>query len=386
MNFDKEVNRKGTFCTQWDYVSDRFGKSDLLPFTISDTDFEVPKEINHALQKRMEHPVYGYTRWNHDEFKLSVKNWFKEKHQTQIDTASIVYTPSVMYGIAKLIQLLSNEGDGVVMQTPAYDAFFKTVNESKRQLIENPLIYKDNKYSIDFNHLEKILAEEKNTILLLCSPHNPTGRVWTKEELTKIVQLCEKYKVSIISDEIHMDVVHEQHQHIPLVNFDYEHIYIATSGTKTFNFPGLIFSYMIIRDPIILEKYLTILKNQDGLSSPSILGMIATMTAYNECGDWVIELNDYIKKNITLVHEYIKTHTPTIEIVPTEASYLMWLDISNTGFSQEEIQERFIDIGNVAIMNGSVYGGNGKQFIRLNVGCSRNKLIQGLEGINKAIN
>lgn len=385
MNFDKEVNRKGTFCTQWDYISDRFGENDLLPFTISDTDFEVPTEVSQALEDRLKHPVFGYTRWNHNEFKNSVQNWFHIKHNTVIDQDSIVYTPSVMYGIAKLIELLSEEGEGVIIQTPAYDAFFKTINESQRLLIEDPLIYNNNYYEIDFVHLEKLLANDNNKILLLCSPHNPTGRVWKKWELDKIIILCKTYGVAIIADEIHMDIVRDSSKHIPIINFNYDNIYVATSGTKTFNFPGLVFSYMLIPNPKIREKYLTILKNKDGLSSPSILGMVGTMTAYNETLQWVESLNQYITENINIVENFLSENLPKIRTCSPEASYLMWLDISNTGLTQDEIQNKMIHVGKIAIMDGSIYGGNGHHFIRLNVGCSKNKLIDGLNRLQKAL-
>lgn len=385
MRFDEEINRHGTYCTQWDYVADRFGTSDLLPFTISDTDFAVPKEMTHTLQDRLSHGVFGYTRWNHADFKGSVATWFDKRFDVIIEQDDIVYTPSVMYGISKLIELLSNEGDGVVIQTPAYDAFFKIIAGTNRTMVENPLVYENHYYHLDFKQLEQQLAQEENKILLLCSPHNPSGRVWTRDELTDIVTLCEKHDVFIISDEIHMDVLRQGKRHLSMMSFSYEKIAVVTSGTKTFNYPGLIFSYMMVRDDELKEQFLAVLKGRDGLSSPSIMGLDATMTAYQECEYWVDELNAYLDDNYQLVCEYLGAYLPKIKASQSEGTYLMWLDTSELSIPMAEIQERLINIGKVAIMDGSVYGGNGQQFLRLNIGCPQRKLKEGLERMKQAL-
>ena len=202
--FDEVIDRKGTYSTQWDYVEDRFGKKDLLPFTISDTDFAAPDNVLDALQKRLNHPVFGYTRWNHSDYKGSIVTWFKERFAADVKEDWIIYSPSVIYSIARLIEMNSTQGDGVVIQTPAYDAFFKTIKASKRNLVENPLLYRDGIYSLDFADLETKLAKPENKILLICNPHNPTGRVWSKDDLEKIIALCKKHDVFLISDDIHM--------------------------------------------------------------------------------------------------------------------------------------------------------------------------------------
>ncbi|WP_326717508.1 MalY/PatB family protein [Vagococcus jeotgali] len=385
INFDKQVDRLGTYCTQWDYVKDRFGESDLLPFTISDTDFEVPVEVMEALKERMNHGVFGYTRWNHTDLKSSITSWYNTRFQTYINAEDIVYTPSVMYGISQLIELLTNKNDGVIIQTPAYDAFFKIIQASGRKLIENSLIYQNEAYTIDFKDLENKLAAAHNKVLLLCSPHNPTGRVWSKEELERIVLLCQKHEVFIISDEIHMDITRYDNQHIPITNFDYQHVAIATSGTKTFNFPGLIFSFMLIPNQELREDYLTILKEKHGLSSVSIMGMEATMAAYNNGSDWVDQLNDYIDDNYEFACDFLQKKLPDIKVVHSQATYLMWLDVSELGIDMSIIQDKLIKEGKVAIMNGAIYGGNGKEFLRLNIGCSREKLIDGLNRMYRAL-
>lgn len=385
MDFNQVIDRRGTYCTQWDYVQDRFGVPGLLPFTISDTDFGLPEEILNVLQQRLQHPVFGYTRWNHATFKDSVVKWYQERFECTIDSEWIFYSPAVMYSISKLIQIVSNEGDGVIVQTPAYDAFYKNIEGNKRKIVENPLQYSEGKYTIDFTDLEAKMAESNNKVLLFCSPHNPTGRVWTAEELTRICELCRKYEIFLISDEIHMDVLRKGQKQLPILEFLSSNVALVTSGSKTFNFPGLVFSYALIPDETIREAFQLALKNQDGLSSASTLGMLATVTAYEECGYWVDELNDYIDESVAYVKEFFAREFPAVKVVDSEATYLMWIDMSGLNLSMAEIQERLINVGKVAIMDGSVYGETGADFLRLNIGCPREKLVDGLERLKKSL-
>lgn len=385
MNFDKRIDRKGTYCTQWDYVQDRFGEKNLLPFTISDTDFSVPEQVIQAVQRRVKHPIFGYTRWNHEDFKSSIERWFNKRFQLTLSQDWIMYSPSVIYSISQLIQLKSEKGEGVVIQTPAYDAFFKTIAGNQRKIIDNPLVYEEGKYLIDFEDLEYKLSIEDNKVMVLCSPHNPTGRVWTELELIKIVQLCEKYNVFLISDEIHMDIVRKGMSHQSILKFTQENVALVTSGTKTFNFPGLLFSYLLIPDETLRDQFAFSLKNKDGLSSCSTLGLEATMSAYNLCEDWVEELNLYIDENVRLVRDFLKEYLPKIKLVEAEATYLLWLDVSALKIPMEVIQDYCVKEGRIAVMNGEVYRGNGAQFLRLNIGCSKLKLQEGLQGIKKSI-
>lgn len=384
-NFDEVINRKGTNCTQWDYVQDRFGQSGLLPFTISDTDFASPKQVIQSLNERMSHPVFGYTRWNHKDFKNSVETWYQKRFDTKVEKNWIYYTPTVIYAVSQLIKIKSTENDGVIIQTPAYDAFFNVIKENKRKIVENKLLYDDGLYSIDFIELEKQLSKQTNKILLLCSPHNPTGRIWNDYELNTIIELCKQHNVYIISDEIHMDIVRKGKSHIPLFKKSTENIAIVTSASKTFNFPGLLFAYVLIPNVEDGDMFLKYLKKQDGLSSPSIMGMEATIAAYNECSDWVEEFNNYLDENIKIVQAYLKENLPDIKLVYPESTYLLWLDVSRLNISMNDLQERLIKIGNVAIMDGATYGGNGELFLRYNIGCPKSKVIEGLNRLMLSI-
>lgn len=379
MFFDEPINRKGTQCTQWDYVEDRFGEKNLLPFTISDTDFKVPAAVEAALIKRMQHPVFGYTRWNHNEFKQAVCKWYSERFNSMIKSDWLVYSPSVMYSVKQLVTLLSEPEDGIIIQTPAYDAFYKMIKENKRKIVPNTLIYDAKSYRIDFEELTRLMAQPENKVLLLCSPHNPTGRVWQKDELQRIIELAKTHDVFIISDEIHMDIVRKGQRHQPIIDLLQENVALVTSGSKTFNFPGLIYSYGIIPDPKLRERFLTQLKEADGLSSTSIFGMTATIAAYDNESKWVDQLNDYLDGNIAYVIAYLQEHHPELVVTKSEATYLMWIDCTALGLTMVELQQRMIRKGKVAIMSGELYGKEGRNFLRLNIGCSREKLIDGLK-------
>ena len=295
-----------------------------------------------------------------------------------------MYTPTVIYAVSTLIQMLTKKGEGVVLQTPAYDAFFKVIQDNDRLLVDNPLIYEENQYRIDFTDLEEKLARPENKVLLLCSPHNPTGRVWKQWELEKIVALCRQYSIFLLSDEIHMDILGRGQTHIPITRFNYEQVAIVTSGTKTFNFPGLTFAYTLIPNLGLREHFQRKLKNADGLSSTNIFGMLATMSAYRYCSHWVDELNHYLESNQRYVKAFIQEKLPDVKVVDLEATYLMWLDISKAVSDIPLLREKLISIGKVAIMDGSIYGGNGHQFLRLNIGCPKSKLVDGLDRMLKS--
>lgn len=386
MKFDEVKDRRGTYCTQWDYVKDRFGKDDLLPFTISDMDLESPKEIVEALIKRINHKIFGYSRWNHDDFKNSIEGWYNRRFDFQINKEWIVYSPSVIYAISKFIEMKSKKGDGILIHTPGYDGFFKVIVDNDRKLLTSPLKKVKESYEIDFDDFE--LKCKKAKIFLLCSPHNPTGRVWTEKELEKMIKICKKYNVFIISDEIHMDIIYRgKHHPVLSQSGDYiENIVLCTSASKTFNIPALCGSYLFVTNQKDRDEFLRILKNRDALSSPSILAVIATITAYNKCEYWVNELVKYTESNIKYVKEYLEKNIPVLKCEVPQGSYFAWIDFSKLGISNEEFQRNLIDIGGVAIMPGLTYGEEGRYFLRLNVGCSIKKVEGGLQRIEKAVN
>lgn len=381
MDFNKVIDRKGTYCTQWDYIEDRFGKGtkDITPFSISDMDFKSPKPIIQDLQKVLEHGIFGYTRWNHDDFKNSIVNWYKKRYDTIIESSWITYSPAVIYSISLLIELLlKNKNEIIMTHTPCYDGFRKI-------LLPYNVIYvplkeiSTGKYETDFDLIETNFKKGIK-IFLLCNPENPTGKVWRNDELEKLIYLCKKYNVTLISDDIHMDIT--RITPTPILKISNENCIIVSSASKTFNTPSLGGSYCIIPNNEIREQFINHLKNVDALNSPTIMGVISTMSAYTKCEEWVKELNSYILHNCEYVMRELNGFKNLKVYVP-EGTYLMWIDFSESKISPKEFQDLLINIGKVGIMSGEVYGDSYK--LRLNVGCPISKVQIGVNGIKKAL-
>ena len=387
IDFDKIIDRKGTYCTQWDFATDRFGKNDVLPFSISDMDFQSPPEILQAIEQHAKHGIFGYTRWNHDAYKSPITHWYKSRFSADMSREWIVYSPSVIYSISKLIEILTDEMDQLIIQAPGYDAFFKQISASGREMIKNPLRYENGSYSIDFDLLEKQLSHPKAKVLLFCNPHNPTGRVWKPDELQRIVDLCDKHQVKIISDDIHMDIVYQNHSYTPITSIasNLENVFICTSASKTFNTPSLGGSYAFIPDEKVKDLFLEIMKQRDGLSSATIFGVLSVIEGYNHSAYWVDELTAYLSDNMQLISTFIREELPRLTFKPPESTYLAWIDCTQLHASDAEIQDALVNIGNVGIMSGSVYQVKEGNFLRMNAGCPRGKLLEGLERLKQAV-
>ncbi|WP_039029172.1 MalY/PatB family protein [Leclercia adecarboxylata] len=385
-DFSAVVDRHGTWCTQWDYIADRFGTADLLPFTISDMDFATAPCIIDALQSRIGHGVFGYSRWKNDEFLAAVAHWFRQRLNSTIDTNAIVYGPSVIYMVSELIRQWSAPGDGVVIHTPAYDAFYNAVTGNHRQVVSVGLHKTPAGWQCDMAELEAVLAQPQNTVLLLCSPHNPTGKVWTRDELNTMAELCARHGVAVISDEIHMDMVWGNHRHTPWCEVARSKWALLTSGSKSFNIPALTGAYGLIGDEASRTAYLQALKGRDGLSSPSVLALVAHIAAYEQGEAWLDALRGYLEANLQYVADRLNAAFPALNWQPPEATYLAWIDLRPLNIDDKALQKVLIEQQKVAIMPGYTYGEEGNGFIRLNAGCPRSKLEQGVERLIAGIN
>lgn len=385
-HFDKVVSRYGTYSTQWDYVQDRFGEKELLPFSISDMDFEIPDGTKKVLAQAVERGLFGYTRWNHQDFKGAISRWFDRRFQTKIEEEWISYSPSVIYSLSVFIQLLSNKNGKIATFTPCYDAFFSVLKENQRRL--TPISLKrEEHYKINFNDVETYFKREKPEIFLLCNPHNPTGRAFSKEELEQLIALCNQYGIAIISDEIHMDILRAGNTHLPILAFldkiDVP-VVLLSSASKAFNSPGLGCSYVITPDEQLRTRFLAILKGRDGLSSVPYLGMLALQDCYNNQENWLNELNQYIDGSFQLMTDILKENPRIITYIP-EATYLAWMDLSNIPLSMDELQHILVHQEKVAIMRGDTYGREGDHYLRLNLGAPREKILDGLERLLRAV-
>ena len=386
-NFNQQRSRYGTYSTQWDYVQDRFGEKELLPFSISDTDFMIPDGTIDVLDKAVSRGFFGYTRWNHLDYKQSISGWFQQEFDCAVDPEWCVYSPSVIYSLSVCIQLLSQKGDKIVTFTPCYDAFFNCIGGNERELVAFSLTNQAENFTIDVAALEKVFATEKPAIFLLCSPHNPTGRVFTADELTRLISLCNQYKVAIISDEIHMDVRRPGKKHLPILAFADQievPVVLLSSASKTFNSPGLGGSYGIFSDEELREKFLSILKGRDGLSSIPYPALLATMDCYNNQKQWVENLNQTVDENFAALKEILDTD-PRIQFAIPEATYLGWINIKELPYTMEELQAVLVKQEKVAIMKGETYGAEGKNYLRFNLGAPKEKIIDGAERLMRAI-
>ena len=384
-DFSKVVDRHGTWCTQWDYVADRFGTADLLPFTISDMDFATAPCIIEALNQRLIHGVFGYSRWKNDEFLAAIAHWFSTQHYTAIDPQSVVYGPSVIYMVSELIRQWSETGEGVVIHTPAYDAFYKAIKGNQRTVMPVALEKQPDGWFCDMGKLEAVLAKPECKIMLLCSPQNPTGKVWTCDELEIMADLCERHGVRVISDEIHMDMVWGEQPHIPWNNVARGDWALLTSGSKSFNIPALTGAYGIIENSSSRDAYLSALKGRDGLSSPSVLALTAHIAAYQQGAPWLDALRVYLKDNLTYIADKMNAAFPELNWQIPQSTYLAWLDLRPLNIDDNALQKALIEQEKIAIMPGYTYGEEGRGFVRLNAGCPRSKLEKGVAGLINAI-
>lgn len=385
-DFSTVVDRHGTWCTQWDYVADRFGAADLLPFTISDMDFATAPCITDALHERINHGVLGYSRWKNDEFLAAIANWFRQRFSSRIDAESVVYGPSVIYMVSELIRLWSTPGDGVVVHTPAYDAFYKAIEGNARHVVPVEMQKEPAGWQGNMAALEAALAKPENKILLLCSPQNPTGKVWTRDELTHMAELCARYNVAVISDEIHMDMVWGNHRHTPWSEVARGKWALLTSGSKSFNIPALTGAYGLIGDEESRNCYLSALKGRDGLSSPAVLALTAHIAAYQQGAPWLDALRHYLEENLSYIARELNSAFPNLNWQSPEATYLAWIDLRPLNIDDQALQKVLIEQQKVAIMPGYTYGKEGNGFVRLNAGCPRSKLEQGVQRLIAGIN
>ncbi len=378
-DFSTAIDRHGTWCTQWDYVADRFGVADLLPFTISDMDFATAPCIIDAIQQRLAHGVLGYSRWKNEDFLSAVCHWYGTRFATKVDPETIVYGPSVIYMASELIRQWSAPGDAVVIHTPAYDAFYKAIEGNQRRVLSVPLEKTATGWVSDVAALEAVLSLPETKILLLCSPHNPTGKVWTRTELEAMSALCERHGVRVISDEIHMDMVWGEAKHIPWCQVGRGEWALLTSGSKSFNIPALTGAYGIISNAQRREEYLAALKGRDGLSSPAVLSLCAHIAAYRKGAPWLDALRNYLQGNMATIASQLNQAFPQLRWQSPEASYLAWIDLRPLNLDDHALQDVLIHQQKVAIMPGYTYGPEGNGFVRLNAGCPREKLDQGIE-------
>lgn len=383
--FNEVISRKNTRSVKWDMAGKVFQSEDVLPMWVADMDFQAPKEVNEALIKRAEHGIYGYTVID-DDVKNSVVNWLSDRHQWTIQPEWLTFSPGVVSSLHMAIEAFTEPGDKILIQTPVYTPFYTVIKAHGREMVKNPLIEKDQYFTIDFDDFEEKLKTGVKAFIL-CSPHNPVGRVWKKEELEEIARLCLKYDVMIFSDEIHADLVFPGEKHIPIASLSdevLENTITCMAPSKTFNLAGLEASYVIAADAEKRKK----LKNQFLKSGYN--GLLNTMAntaleaAYTYGKPWLEELMQLLESHKNYVTEQLEEET-NLKVTRSEGTYLLWLNCTGLGLSGKELKQFMIEKARVGLNAGLDYGDEGEQYMRMNIACPRATLEEGVNRIIDAV-
>jgi cystathionine beta-lyase len=380
-NFDEMMNRTGTDSDKWDNE----GKGGtLIPLGIADTDYKAPREVLDALRKKVDFGVFGYGYFPHARFTDAIKGWYSRHHKINISKNEISYAPGLMTGaLWMFLDAYTNPGDKVVIQPPVYATFKRVIENFDRKAVDNPLLYQNGRYDIDFADLENKLKMPDVKILLVCNPANPIGRVWTKEEMIRIVDLCRENNVIIISDEIHSDMIHKD---LPFTSFlelcveEDPNIVVMNSPSKTFNLASFFSAYVIVKNKKLKNVFDDIYVKYH--FDYNYFGVEALITAYNQCDYYADALNEYLRNNIEFAIEFINQHLPKLKVQYPECSYLLWIDCKELGLDSEGVIQFFEDSG-VRVNAGITYGKDSGQFVRVNIACTRSLLERALKQIRE---
>ncbi|WP_026676281.1 MalY/PatB family protein [Fictibacillus gelatini] len=385
-DFDTAIDRMKTASVKWDDAENLFGEKDILPMWVADMDFKAPAPVIEALKDRAEHGIFGYTM-RPESYYDAVAGWMERRHSWTIEKEWICHSPGVVPALSFIVEAFTQPDDKIVIQTPVYYPFTKVVEQNGRKLVHNPLKFEDGRYVMDYEDLKIKVSDPDVKMLILCSPHNPVGRVWTKEELIELGQICIENNVLVVADEIHFDLVYKAYQHTPFASISEEfanHSIICTAPSKTFNLAGLQISNIIIPNKKLRLTFSKTVENHFiGLSNT--FGVTATEAAYRHGDEWLDQLMDYLQKNLEFMTEYIESHMSEIKVIKPEGTYLVWLDCRALGMGAKELERFMQKEAKVAFDEGYIFGKEGEGFTRVNIACPRSLLEEALKRIEKAI-
>lgn len=386
-DFDKVIDRKNTNCLKYDSAVKRGKPADILPLWVADMDFEVPKEVKEAVIKRAEHGIFGYSEDRTDSYFEAVRDWMKEKHDWEIEEKWLVKTPGVVYALAMAIRAFSGKGDAILVQQPVYYPFQEVIEDNDRKLVNNPLVLDESgKYQIDFKDFETKIEENDVKIFFLCNPQNPTGRVFSKEELERLGEICLQHQVLVVSDEIHQDFVYRG-KHTVFANLGEkfrDNSIICTAPSKTFNIAGLQVSNIFIANPKLRAKFRKEIA-ATGYSQLNVLGLTACEAAYRYGSAWHEELLAYLKGNIEFIRSFIKERLPEIRFIEPEGTYLAWFDFRSLSLTEREREDMIVNKAGLWLDRGEMFGPGGEGFERINIACPRSILNQAFVQLEEAI-
>ena len=385
-DFSQVIERNNTLSIKYDFAKERKKPSDLLSLWVADMDFPVAQEIKDALIERCNHGIFGYSEVKTPYYEVIAK-WYQEKFNWSTKKQWLVKTPGVVAAIANAIRAFTNIGDAVLIQKPVYYPFFLTIEDNQRKVVNNSLVYKNGRYEMDFVDFEEKIISHKVKLFVLCSPHNPVGRVWNKEELLKLGDICLKHKVIVVADEIHADFVYQGHQHQVFANLktDYQEITVTcTAPSKTFNIAGLQVSNIFIANENLRKKFKQELKKTAN-ADINVMGLIACQAAYSQGEDWLRQVKIYIAENLEYVKNFLRDNLPQVKLVEPEGTYLLWLDFRELNLTEEELEDLIINKAKLWLDGGTMFGTEGVGFQRINIACPQKILIQAFTQLKEAL-
>jgi cystathionine beta-lyase len=386
-DFDKVIDRRQTGCVKWDFLHEFYGEKDLLPMWVADMDFESPRPVVEALERRAQHGIYGYCRCTSAYFEVTME-WIERRHGWKIKKEWIVFCPGLVPAVSMLVRTFARPGDKVVLQMPAYYPFMRAIENNGLHVLNNPLKLQDGQYRMDFEDLEQRVKDKRARILILCSPHNPVGRVWRPEELVRLGEICVEHGLLVIADEVHSDLIRKGFKHTPFASLatDFLNQSITLSApSKTFNLAGLHTSNVIIADPQKRREFeVQLLSN--GISGPNAFGAVALEAAYRHGEEWLEQLRDYLEENLAFLKGFSKERIPEVRVIEPEGTYLVWLDFRKLGLGKDGLERLMQKEARVALDEGYIFGeAEGAGFERINIACPRAILQEGLERIESAV-
>lgn len=384
-DFDTPIDRTHTWSIKHDFKKENGKADDILPLWVADMDFRSPDSVVEALKKAVDHGIFGYSRADESYFD-AVAAWYQKRHHLTLQPEWMTCTPGIVFALSIAVRAFTQEGDAVLIQPPVYHPFSRAILRNKRTLVENPLVLKDGHYEMDLEELEQKVLDEHVKLMILCNPHNPVGRVWTREELTALADICLRHHVYVISDEIHGDFVWQGHEQTPYASISEEaclHSMMCTAPSKTFNLAGMATSNLFIPDPEMRRKIRSELLDV-GQENMNRLGLFACRAAYEGGGEWLDQLIGYLAGNLALVRDFCKNRVPQIQLVEPEGTYLAWLDCRELGMTDDELMAFFSNEAKVWLDPGTHSGEQGSGFMRFNLGSSRSVIAQALDQIEAA--
>lgn len=383
-NFDEIIDRNGTDSVKWDGVEGRWGRKDLIPMWVADMDFRTAPFVIEAIKKRLLHEVLGYT-FACKEWSESIVNWLQARYGWTVDKEMLTFTPGIVRGLAFVIHCFTQKGDKVMVMPPVYHPFFLVTQKNEREVVFSPLVLKDEQYYIDFDRFRQDIQGCK--LLILSNPHNPGGRVWTKEELSQIADICYENGTLVISDEIHADLTLPPYKHPTFALISEKarmNSLVFMSPSKAFNMPGLASSYVIIENEELRHRFKTYMEASE-FSEGHLFAYLSVAAAYSHGTEWLDQVIAYIKENVDFTENFLKEHIPAIKMIRPQASYLIFLDCRGLGLNQEALNRLFTEDAHLALNEGTTFGKEGEGFMRLNIACPRATLERALKQLEQAV-